>query len=419
MSLPDRAHFLQPPGPGASEPFIWATGIEDTFIVDPYPLTGRTLDEYELTGHYEQWQGDIDRVAELGVAAIRYGIPWYRVEPQRGRYDWSWTDRVLARIVSYRIEPIIDLIHYGTPPWLTGSFLNPDYPERMADYAAAFARQYHGLFRWLTPLNEPRINAWYAGRVGQWPPYHRSWNGFAQVLVAICRGIVRAEAAVRSVVPDLVSVHVDPTDLYFTDDPSLEAEVRQRQELVFLALDLVLGRVGEDHPLRGWLRSRGIPDAAVSWFQANRARPAIIGLNEYPMFSQKRLVRARNGVRQVMPAAPPSVLADLCRMYYHRYRLPIMITETAAKGGVGKRAAWMDASIAVVRQLRGEGVPVIGYTWWPLFALISWPYRVGSLPLEKYLMQMGLWDLKMRDSRLERVRTPLVDRYRAYVTSGI
>ena len=106
-------------------------------------------------------------------------------------------------------------------------------------------------------------------------------------------------------------------------------------------------------------------------------------------------------------------------MYYHRYRLPIMITETAAKGGVGKRAAWMDASIAVVRQLRGEGVPVIGYTWWPLFALISWPYRVGSLPLEKYLMQMGLWDLKMSGSRLERVRTPLVDRYRAYVTSGI
>ena len=126
MSLPDRAHFLQPPGPGASEPFIWATGIEDTFIVDPYPLTGRTLDEYELTGHYEQWQGDIDRVAELGVAAIRYGIPWYRVEPQRGRFDWSWTDQVLARIAGCGIEPIIDLVHYGTPPWLTGSFFNPE-----------------------------------------------------------------------------------------------------------------------------------------------------------------------------------------------------------------------------------------------------------------------------------------------------
>jgi beta-glucosidase len=419
MSLPNRTHFLKPPGPGASEPFLWATGIEDTFIVDPYPLTGRTLDEYELTGHYEQWEGDIDRAAELGVPALRYGIPWYRVEPQRGCFDWSWTDQVLTRIVSLGIEPIIDLIHYGTPPWLTDSFLSPDYADCVAEYATAFARQYHGLFRWLTPLNEPRVNAWYAGRVGQWPPYRRSWNGFAQVLVAICRGIVQSEAAVRAVVPDLVSVHVDPTDLYFTHDPSLEAEVRLRQELVFLALDLVLGRVGEEHPLRAWLRSRGIPDAAVSWFQTHRARPAIIGLNEYPMFSHKRLERGRKGVRQVMPSAPPAVLAELCRMYYDRYRLPIMVTETAAMGTLRNRAAWMDGSIAAVRQLRSEGVPVVGYTWWPLFALVSWPYRVGSLPLEAYLIQMGLWDLKPENGRLERIRTPLVDQYRAYVAAAI
>jgi beta-glucosidase len=419
MSLPSRTHFLKAPERDAAAPFIWATGIEDTFIVAPYPLTGRALDEYELTDHYQQWEGDIDRVAELGVPAMRYGIPWYRVEPQRGQFDWSWTDRVLARIVRHGIEPIIDLIHYGTPPWLTGSFLSPGYPDRMAEYAGAFARQYHGLFRWLTPLNEPRINAWYAGRVGQWPPYRRSWDGFAQVLVAICQGIVQSEAAVRAVVPDLVSVHVDPTDLYFTLDPSLEAEVRLRQELVFLALDLVLGRVGEDHPLRAWLRDHRIPDSAVTWFQTHRARPAILGLNEYPMFSQKRLERGRKGVRQVMLYAAPSVLAELCRMYYQRYRLPIMITETAAKGSVRKRAAWMDGSIQVVRQLRAEGVPIVGYTWWPLFALVSWPYRVGSLPLEAYLIQMGLWDLKPVNGRLERIRTPLVDQYRAYVTSAL
>lgn len=416
MSLPTRTDFVQlPSGPDA---FLWATGIEDTFIVDPYPATGRTLDEYELTGHYEQWPGDIDRAAELGVPAIRYGIPWYRVEPQRGQFDWSWTDQVLTRIVERGMEPIIDLVHYGTPPWLTDSFLNPGYPERVAEYGAAFARQYRGLFRWLTPLNEPRINAWYAGRVGQWPPYRRSWASFAQVLVAICRGIVQTEAAVRAILPDLVSVHVDPTDLYYTDDPSLEAEVRIRQELVFLALDLVLGRVAEAHPLRGWLRKHGIPDADVAWFEQHQAHPAILGLNEYPMFSLKRLTRGRNGIRQLMPYAAPSVLADLCRMYHRRYPLPLMITETAAKGSIKKRAAWMDGSIAAVRHLRSEGVPVIGYTWWPLFALVSWPYRVGTQPLAQYLIQMGLWDLQPHDERLERVRTPLVDRYRAYVESS-
>jgi beta-glucosidase/6-phospho-beta-glucosidase/beta-galactosidase len=417
MILPKRTNFVQVPS-RASE-FLWATGIEDTFIIDPHPKTGRTLDEYELTDHYRQWEEDIERVAELGVPAVRYGIPWYRLEPEPGRFDWSWTDRVLSRIVQRGIEPIIDLIHYGTPRWLTSSFLNPEYPERVSAYAAAFARQYRGLFRWLTPLNEPRINAWYAGRVGQWPPYRRSWTGFAQVLLAICRGIVETEAAVRAVIPDFVSLHVDPTDLYVTDDPSLQPEARVRQELVFLALDLVLGRVGEAHPLREWLRRRRIRDEDVAWFQTHQAQPAIIGLNEYPMFSLKRLVRGRRGIRQVMPCASPSVLAELCRMYYRRYRMPVMITETAAMGSVSKRAAWMDGSIEVVRELRSEGVPLVGYTWWPLFALISWPYRVGTQPLENYLIQMGLWELLPSDGRLERVRTPLVDRYRRYIASVI
>ena len=77
-----------------------------------------------------------------------------------------------------------------------------------------------------------------------------------------------------------------------------------------------------------------------------------------------------------MPYAPASVLVDLCRMYHRRYGLPLMVTETAAKGSVSRRAAWMDGSIGAVRCLRAEGVPVVGYTWWPLFALVSWPYRI-------------------------------------------
>ena len=28
---------------------MFCGGIEDTFIADPYPATGKTLDEYELT----------------------------------------------------------------------------------------------------------------------------------------------------------------------------------------------------------------------------------------------------------------------------------------------------------------------------------------------------------------------------------
>ena len=42
--------------------FLWATGIEDTFITEPDPGTGRTLDEYELTDHYGRWEEDLSNL---------------------------------------------------------------------------------------------------------------------------------------------------------------------------------------------------------------------------------------------------------------------------------------------------------------------------------------------------------------------
>jgi hypothetical protein len=46
---------------GAS--FWWAVGIEDTFVMSPYPRTGRSFDAYALTGHDTRWASDIDGIA--------------------------------------------------------------------------------------------------------------------------------------------------------------------------------------------------------------------------------------------------------------------------------------------------------------------------------------------------------------------
>jgi beta-glucosidase len=412
-----RHDFLTvPQGP---DDFIWATGIEDTFITDPWPATGRTLEEYELTQHYDHWREDVGLIATLGLGAARYGIPWYRVNPAPGEFDWRWTDEVIPALVATGVEPIIDLVHYGTPAWLLDSFLNPDYPERAAEYAGAFAKRYRELLRWYTPLNEPRVTAWYAGRIGLWPPYRRGWSGFTEVLLQLCRGIVLTEAALRAALPEVVLVHVDATDLYQSDDPALAEEVRHRQELVFLGLDLVQARVDSRHPLMPWLRRRGVADADLQWFQEHRCTPHLIGINEYPLFSWKQLSRTTRGIRTRMPYAPADVLATLSEMYVDRYGLPVLITETASAGTVARRAAWMDDSIVAVAGLRQRGVPVVGYTWWPLFALVAWSYRTGTKPLEEYLVSMGLWELEAdAEGDLWRVATSLIDRYQGYVRGG-
>jgi|DewCreStandDraft_5_1066085.scaffolds.fasta_scaffold00194_21 beta-glucosidase len=408
----------------AQPTFIWATGIEDTFVTQPHPRTGRTLDEYELTQHYRFWREDLDRAAELGVRFMRYGIPWHRVEPAPGRFEWSWTDRVLEYMVArLGITPIVDLMHYGTPLWLERQFLSPDYPQRVEAYVRAFLERYRSLSRYYTPLNEPSINARYSGLLGIWPPYARSWRGYVQVLLQLCRGIVGTARAIRELVPDAVLVHVEAGAIYRTQDPSLQPQVELRDHANYLGLDLLYGRVTPEHPLWCWLVDRlRVSERELTWFCAEGAgfRADWIGVNYYPQWSTHELYRRGDTLDERLPNLGADGLEHLLRIYHARTGAPVFISECAARGAVAVRARWMDEAIARVCRLHQNGFPVIGYTWWPLFSLVTWTYLRGRYPLDRYLAHMGLWDLRgAPDGTLERRRTPLVDRFREYVLHGL
>jgi beta-glucosidase len=417
-AVPMRSQLRSLTRPNA---FWWATGIEDTFVTAPWPATGRTLDEYELTGHYQRWEEDLGLITELGVKTARYGVPWHRIQPAPDVWDWTFADQTLERLLELGVDPIVDLVHYGLPPWIEGAYLNPRYPDYVAEYAGRLAERFRGRLLWYTPLNEPRITAWYCGRLGWWPPFLRGWRGFITVMLAVCRGIVRTVEALRAVDPEIVPVHVDATDLFETSDPALEQEAKRRQEIVFLALDLVSGRVRKTHPLFLWLQEHGASEADLAWFGEHAADLPVIGMNMYPMFTQKCLLRDAGGrLRIKLPYASGDLVARLGRLYYDRYRVPLMISETASIGSLRRRQAWLDTSVAATRQLRQEGVPLVGYTWWPMFALVAWAYRQGRRPASAYLAQMGLWDIDPEPSAgMRRVRTSLVDSYRRLAAGGV
>jgi beta-glucosidase len=317
------------------------------------------------------------------------------------------------------IEPIVDLVHYGLPAWIEDAYLNPDFPEMMAEYAARLAERFHGRIHAYTPLNEPRITAWYCGKLGWWPPFRRGWTGFVAVMLGVCRGIVRTVEALQSVDPDILCAHVDATDLYESPDPALADEVFSRQEIVFLALDLVSGRVNEDHSLFNWLQRFGATRRDLDWFIEHAVELPLVGINLYPMFSRKILTRTR-GLRIRMPYADASIVERLSELYWRRYDAPVFIAEAASVGSVKRRSEWLRTSVEAVRRTRQRGIPLVGYTWWPLFALVTWAYRQGTHPPEYYLKQMGLWDVDPSpNSGLRRVPTPLVDEYRRLIDGGV
>jgi beta-glucosidase/6-phospho-beta-glucosidase/beta-galactosidase len=412
-SLPRRSELPRLTEPDA---FWWSTGIEDTFITAPHPVTGRTLDEYELTDHYRRWREDVRLVRELGVGCARYGIPWHRIQPAPGKWEWRHADEPLHRLLELGIAPQVDLVHYGLPPWIGDAYLNPDYPRLVAEYAARVAERFRGRIHWYTPLNEPRITAWYCGRLGWWPPYARSWEGFVRIILAVAAGIQATVAALRSIDPEIVAYHVDATDIYDSPDPALQDEVARRQQIVFLALDLVGGRVDRAHPLWMWLGEHGADATVLETFARAATRPEVIGLNLYPLFTHKRLLRDAAGRFRIrMPYTEQGLVEDVVRRYHAHYGVPMMISEVATAGTVRRRLAWLERSVADVRRLRADGVPLVGYTWWPMFALVSWAWRQGRRDVASHIVQMGLWDL---DPGLNRIHTSVVDAYCRLVSTG-
>jgi beta-glucosidase/6-phospho-beta-glucosidase/beta-galactosidase len=99
----------------------------------------------------------------------------------------------------------------------------------------------------------------------------------------------------------------------------------------------------------------------------------------------------------------------------------MFVSETATAGRPAKRIKWLHDSVAAVRNARSVGVPVVGYTWWPLFSLVGWGYRqLGIHPMGRYVIHMGLWDLANKEpDPLERVETHAVEEYRRIVIKGL
>ena len=397
--------------------FIWATGIEDTFV--PQTRKGhRPLDEYQLMGHYQHWREDLILAQELGVRAIRWGIPWYRVEPFPGEFDWRWTDDVIPYLVKeLGITPIVDLMHYGCPFWLRREFVSNAYPEAVATYAGAFAARYAGLVRWYTPLNEPLVTALMCGRRGTWPPYLRSEVGYLQVLVKVAQGIVRTCAAIRAADPEAILVHVEACGLSRTAREDLQALAEEDRDRGFLPTDLVTGRVNPNHRLFGWLVRNGTSPDELDALAAAAPRLDLIGLNFYPQWSTTQLYIDKRGRLAYRPVEQEgSGFSGLIEEYWARYGIPVMVTETSAAGGEDIRARWLESSVAAVRELRSRGVPVLGYTWFPLFTMIDWRYRFGRGPLEEYRLELGLYTLDGGGPARWRP-TPLVEQFHSYVSA--
>lgn len=360
---------------------VWG-GVECTVcrVGDGY------VDQLELTGHAHRLS-DIDRIASLGVRAVRYPVLWERTAPHGlGSAEWEWADTRLERLRAHAITPILGLMHHGSGPQGT-ALDDPAFPGRLAEYAHACAVRFPWM-QWVTPVNEPLTTARFSGLYGHWYPHDRNDRAFVRLLLNECQAVHAAMRAIRAVVPharlvqteDLGHVHASPELGYQAD---FENERR------WLTWDLLCGRVVRGHPMYAYLRQHGATARELGKLADDPCPPDLIGIDHY-VTSERYLdanlagypaaTHGGNGIHRYadveVARARPELrrgAAALLREAWARYGIPIAITEAHLScDDECERVRWLVDLWSAATTARNEGCDVRAVTAWALFGTCGW-----------------------------------------------
>ena len=369
-------------GPGGEEPrFVFASGIENSYPLLP---NGRRIDEMEKCDHYRRWREDFGLAQELGLGALRYGPAYYRTNPAPGRYDWSSVDDQLAWLRSAGITVIADLCHFGVPSWLAG-FQDVAFPLQFAAYAGEFSRRYPWV-RYYTPINEIYVAATFSAWFGWWNEGLTTERAFATALRNLCLAHELAVLAILAERPDAIFVQAETIEHYEPADDSRDA-ARQAafwNEARYTALDLTLGRPPSPVSL-DLLRQGATSDSDLAFFRQRRAPgQRWLGVDYYVTCEQ---VVYGDGSRA--PAPRRTGMASLALDYHRRYGIPLFVSETNRVDMLA--VEWLEEQWREKELLEQAGVPVKGFTWYPLTDVMDWRY---ALRVERNdIDPIGLCDL--------------------------
>lgn len=364
--------------------FMFATGIECSY---PTIDQGRTRrDQLEECGHYQHWRQDLQLVKDLGLKVLRYGLPYHQIHLGAGQYDWSFADDVMQEMQRLGITPILDLLHFGVPNWL-GNFQNPELPIHFADYCAAVADRYPWV-RYYTPVNEIYVTARVSAKDGIWNEQLQSNRAFVTAMKHIVAASILGTQSIAQRRPDLVVIQSESAEYTHEVCAVQSQEVKLLNNLRFLSLDLLYA-IPPDAHICMYLLDNGLTREEFDWFMAGEPPGFQVMGNDY-YGRNERILLADGSICQ-----GEDVMGwyQITREYYDRYRKPVMHTETNVFDAE-KAPRWLWKQWLNVLQMRKDGVPVLGFTWYSLTDQIDWDIELAEQ--KGTVNACGLYDLNRK-----------------------
>lgn len=332
---------------------------------DVFADRGRVPRKENGTDSWSRYDKDIVAMKRIGVTHARIGIEWARVEPRPGVWNMAALDqytRMIQKLHSAGIEPVVTLWHFTMPDWLVNDFrrdqtrwLHPDFQAHWREYVDRVTRRFGRSVSVYVPQNEPNGDVNLGWIAGQWPPgvwldFHNRNRATAESIEAFrtAAEIIRHNAPHAKV---MAIESLNYFERFFPYDPT-GAFYHASQRANFDHLD-------------------GVADTCD-----------LIGLNYYyteiasPLTAMTMGKRSGPGITLLGWKIKPVGLRRQLDLTWRRYRKPIVVTENgiATSHDVKRVKYLVDHLIELDRARMQDGVDVRGYFAWTLADNYEWQH---------------------------------------------
>lgn len=345
------------------------SGQDTTKIICPSYHPDKIVDLLATNRHLQQYPDDIAHAYGMGIATLRVGVPWHRIEAVKGKYDWAWFDSYMIELHLNNIEPILDPLHHiSFPDWLVGGFSNNDFADQYSKFFFLLMARYPHVSKY-TIINEPLVTCLFTGKYGIWYPFEEGDHNFLRQLRVVARVIYVLANALQA--NGKQHYWADSCESHINRDGSPHPGQKHR----FLLLDILMGRMTHKHSLWEYVR-QVFPEIDLRDYSKRPMFITAMGLDYYP-HSEFEYV---DGHR--VHNANPRGFASVAFEYAMRYRCNVWLGETNIRGEIFDRIKWFNLmylqSEILQKLLKPYGHSVLAFCWYPLLDTTDWHLLVRS-----------------------------------------
>jgi beta-glucosidase len=313
-------------------------------------VSGRGVD------HYRRYKEDFAIVKQLNMNALRFGIEWSRLQPDKDAWNIEAIEHYreyIRELKAQGIEPVLNLWHWTMPLWFAemGGFEKRDNLRYWDAFVERVGQEYGKDLKYILTINEPNVYATFGYLTGEWVPQKKSPLLFLAVYWNLTRAHRRAYKILKSQHKHL---HVGlATQL---------ANIQAKRPHNYI-----------DIAATKWMRY------FWNWWFVNRVRryQDFVGFNYY-------FTDYYRGFRRVNPKLPvndlgwymePEGLYPIIMRIWSHYKKPILITENGVADARDEyRRWWLEETFVALERAVSEGADIRGYLHWSLLDNFEWKY---------------------------------------------